>query len=290
MKNEQEPYSMLLPQNNVEGFDPNDLLVWIDSTDERGNATKALYMSAQAAMAWFFTVHPNGALIQEVAFLDATMATVLGKVFFDKDDPTPNATAFCTRRYDMNDKYNKDYVQNAGTCAIRKALGNCGFGTPFGAHETPFTSNTVVDTEDPVDGGVVARMAVPKVKPTASEPKKAEDAPKPQPAPESKTPERKAPEEAPKPEAPVAPVAEPVIISPPAPVAVKSSAPPPPKNFEEASKFIIGTGMHKGKTIEETYKEGGGDAIRSLHKMMKERFGRNNLITALEIFSEMKGC
>lgn len=80
--------------------------------------------------------------------------------------PAVQPNAFATRYRSDDNKFGKDYIQNAGTAAIRKALGNCGFGTPANAEYiegiTPLF--TAVDDEDaPVDSGVPTRIPVPPI-------------------------------------------------------------------------------------------------------------------------------
>ena len=52
----------LLPQYQVEGFDPNAVLTKIQDVDGNGQVTESLFMRFKPAAAWFFTIYPNGAM------------------------------------------------------------------------------------------------------------------------------------------------------------------------------------------------------------------------------------
>ena len=112
--------------NQVEGFDPR--LVTTCYKDADGNAR--MYLQAEPAMMWFRLKHPGGRLEQIVYRANDMMATVEGRVIDENGNLLANAFA---TRYHGDDQFGKDYIQNAGTAAIRKALGNCGFGTPANA-------------------------------------------------------------------------------------------------------------------------------------------------------------
>lgn len=146
--------------NAVDGFDP--CLVTACYRDEEGKSR--MYLQAEPAMLWFRLKHPNGRLEQVLTRANDQMATVEGRVIDSNGNLLANA--FATRYRSDDNKFGKDYIQNAGTAAIRKALGNCGFGTPANAEYiegiTPLF--TVVDDEDtPVDSGVPTRIPVPPI-------------------------------------------------------------------------------------------------------------------------------
>ena len=91
------------------------------------------------------------------------MATVEGRVIDENGNLLANAFA---TRYHADDQFGKDYIQNAGTAAIRKALGNCGFGTPANAEyiEGVTVCHEAAElTDAPVDDGVEAKIPVPPV-------------------------------------------------------------------------------------------------------------------------------
>lgn len=124
----------LLPQYNVEGFDPNSVLTKVVEKDALGNESASLFMKYAPAMAWFLTVYPDGCFNHQFNVLNERKATVTASIYRNAQDTRPAMTATCTRYYgeDENGRY---YEQNAVTAAYRKALGYLGFGTPLDAHE-----------------------------------------------------------------------------------------------------------------------------------------------------------
>lgn len=149
--------------NKVDGFNPSLLVTCYSSeTEDR------LYLQAEPAMVWFRLKHPKGRLEQIATRVNDAMATIEGRVY--DDDGNLLANAFVTRYRNDNDTYGKDYVQNAGTSAIRKALGNCGFGTPYGSQyiegitERVDLSKSGVTAELPVDNGrITPKFTVPGI-------------------------------------------------------------------------------------------------------------------------------
>lgn len=146
--------------NAVDGFDPR--LVTSCFQDAEGN--NRMYLQAEPAMLWFRLKHPGGRLEQIVYRANDQMATVEGRVIDENGNLLANAFA---TRYHSDDQFGKDYIQNAGTAAIRKALGNCGFGTPADAEyieDVTTVYKTTADLPDaPVDGGVLTNFPVPPV-------------------------------------------------------------------------------------------------------------------------------
>ena len=118
--------SVLANINAVEGFDPHMVTACYQDTEGNGR----MYLQAEFSMLWFRLKYPNGRLEQVLSRMNDQMATVEGRVY--DNDGNLLANAFVTR-YRGEEQFGKDYVQNAGTAAIRKALGNCGFGTPADA-------------------------------------------------------------------------------------------------------------------------------------------------------------
>lgn len=161
--------------NQVEGFDPR--LVTTCYKDADGNAR--MYLQAEPAMMWFRLKHPGGRLEQIVYRANDMMATVEGRVIDENGNLLANAFA---TRYHADDQFGKDYIQNAGTAAIRKALGNCGFGTPANAEyiEGVTVCHEAAElTDAPVDDGVEAKIPVPPVpreQEAVKEPKTLEEA------------------------------------------------------------------------------------------------------------------
>ena len=270
--------------NAVDGFDP--CLVTACYRDEEGKSR--MYLQAEPAMLWFRLKHPNGRLEQVLTRANDQMATVEGRVIDSNGNLLANA--FATRYRSDDNKFGKDYIQNAGTAAIRKALGNCGFGTPANAEYiegiTPLF--TAVDDEDaPVDSGVPTRIPVPPIPKEyqnqtpvmvedtpdtpAATPKTTKratrknakaEAPAPTPAPVPEKPAIQNPEPTPavKKEAPAKPAtapAQPPIPVPPTPTTAEVE----PKTLEEALAFKISVGRFSGKTMKEVVDSGSGAAI-----------------------------
>lgn len=52
----------LLPQYEIEGFDPNESLTVVQEIDEQGQVKETLFMRFQESLAWFLTVYPEGCL------------------------------------------------------------------------------------------------------------------------------------------------------------------------------------------------------------------------------------
>lgn len=270
--------------NAVDGFDP--CLVTACYRDEEGKSR--MYLQAEPAMLWFRLKHPNGRLEQVLTRANDQMATVEGRVIDSNGNLLANA--FATRYRSDDNKFGKDYIQNAGTAAIRKALGNCGFGTPANAEYiegiTPLF--TAVDDEDaPVDSGVPTRIPVPPIPKEyqnqtpvmvedtpdtpAATPKTTKratrknakaEAPAPTPAPVPEKPAIQNPEPTPavKKEATAKPAtapAQPPIPVPPTPTTAEVE----PKTLEEALAFKISVGRFSGKTMKEVVDSGSGAAI-----------------------------
>lgn len=113
-----ETLNRLARINEVEGFDPRLLVACYKNESGEEN----LYLPAEPAMLWFRLKYPHGRLEQVATRVTDSMATVEGRVF--DENGAMLANAFVTRYRSDTDQFGKDYVQNAGTCAIRKALGN----------------------------------------------------------------------------------------------------------------------------------------------------------------------
>lgn len=257
-----ETLNRLASINEVEGFDPTLLVACYKNESGEEN----LYLPAEPAMLWFRLKYPHGRLEQVATRVTDSMATVEGRVF--DENGAMLANAFVTRYRSDTDQFGRDYVQNAGTCAIRKALGNCGFGTPATAE---FIEGVTVvydrnaAPEQPVDSGAAVKRLTPP--PAPKKRKAAESAPAaetaPQPAPEKPAKPRDistaedvlpapAPAEAEKPK--TAPVPPPVMK--PAAQSVKT-----PSTLDEAMAFVVPTGRYAGKTFGQLIEEKENDAI-----------------------------
>lgn len=275
--------SVLSSLNAVEGFDPHMLTACFKN--EAGE--EHMYLQAEPAMLWFRLKYPHGRLEQSVVRVTDTSATIEGRVF--NDDGVMLANAFATRYYSNTDQYGRDYVQNAGTSAIRKALGIAGFGTPRDAEIIEGVTVIYEATsapEQPVDIGralpkrpvppvpkpVVAAPAPDNVPTTVAGPAPAAQAPAEEPK-KKNTPKRTA---APidediiptqsqvKPVAQAKPVATPPVSrpAPAAPTSPKPALSAAPSNLDEALAFTVPTGRFAGKTMKELLDEGEKDGIR----------------------------
>lgn len=217
--------------NQVEGFDPR--LVTTCYKDAEGNGR--MYLQAEPAMMWFRLKHPGGRLEQIVYRANDMAATVEGRVIDENGNLLANAFA---TRYHADDQFGKDYIQNAGTAAIRKALGNCGFGTPANAEyiEGITVCHEAAElTDAPVDDGVEAKIPVPPI------PKEVVET-NPQTEPE------------PKPEPAYTPIPVP-------PVPREQEIAKEPKTLEEALSFKVPCGRYGGQTMKQLLDSGNTVAI-----------------------------
>lgn len=267
--------SVLANINAVEGFDPHMVTACYQNTEGNGR----MYLQAEFSMLWFRLKYPNGRLEQVLSRMNDQMATVEGRVY--DNDGNLLANAFVTR-YRGEEQFGKDYVQNAGTAAIRKALGNCGFGTPADAvyieGVTPLFK-AAEDEDVPVDAGVQTRIPIPPVpkeyqqnaEPAPAAPKRGrKPAAKPAPAP--------APVAAPAPAATPAPNPIPIPPAPkPAPVGV-------PKTMEEAENFLIPFGAFHGMTMKDTLAKDGGARVINYIKD-SPRFAGQPIQVAAQMFA-----
>lgn len=242
--------SVLANINAVEGFDPHMVTACYQDTEGNGR----MYLQAEFSMLWFRLKYPNGRLEQVLSRMNDQMATVEGRVY--DNDGNLLANAFVTR-YRSEEQFGKDYVQNAGTAAIRKALGNCGFGTPADAvyieGVTPLFK-AAEDEDVPVDAGVQTRIPIPPV------PKEYQQNAEPAPA--------------------ATPAPNPIPIPPapkPAPVGV-------PKTMEEAENFVIPFGAFHGMTMKDTLAKDGGARVINYIKD-SPRFAGQPIQVAAQMFA-----
>ena len=250
--------SVLANINAVEGFDPHMVTACYQDTEGNGR----MYLQAEFSMLWFRLKYPNGRLEQVLSRMNDQMATVEGRVY--DNDGNLLANAFVTR-YRGEEQFGKDYVQNAGTAAIRKALGNCGFGTPADAvyieGVTPLFK-AAEDEDVPVDAGVQTRIPIPPV------PKEYQQNAAPAPAPVA----------APAPAATPAPNPIPIPPAPkPAPVGV-------PKTMEEVENFVIPFGAFHGMTMKDTLAKDGGARVINYIKD-SPRFAGQPIQVAAQMFA-----
>ncbi len=292
--------STLAGINAVEGFDPHMVTACYEDTEGNGR----MYLQAEFSMLWFRLKYPNGRLEQVLSRMNDQMATVEGRVY--DNDGNLLANAFVTR-YRGEGQFGMDYVQNAGTAAIRKALGNCGFGTPADAVYiegiTPLFK--AAENEDtPVDAGVQTRIPIPPVpkdyqqnaEPAPAAPKRgrkpaAKPAPAPTPVPTT------APEPA-KTETKATPA--PVPVAAPAPASAPATAPAPttipippapkpasvgvPKTMEEAENFVVSFGTFNGMTLKDTLAKDGGARVINYIKD-SPRFAGQPIQVAAQMFA-----
>lgn len=261
--------SVLANINAVEGFDPHMVTACYQDTEGNGR----MYLQAEFSMLWFRLKYPNGRLEQVLSRMNDQMATVEGRVY--DNDGNLLANAFVTR-YRGEEQFSKDYVQNAGTAAIRKALGNCGFGTPADAvyieGVTPLFK-AAEDEDVPVDAGVQTRIPIPPV------PKEYQQNAEPAPA-APKRGRKPAAKPAPAPAHAATPAPNPIPIPPapkPAPVGV-------PKTMEEAENFVIPFGAFHGMTMKDTLAKDGGARVINYIKD-SPRFAGQPIQVAAQMFA-----
>lgn len=261
--------SVLANINAVEGFDPHMVTACYQDTEGNGR----MYLQAEFSMLWFRLKYPNGRLEQVLSRMNDQMATVEGRVY--DNDGNLLANAFVTR-YRGEEQFGKDYVQNAGTAAIRKALGNCGFGTPADAvyieGVTPLFK-AAEDEDVPVDAGVQTRIPIPPV------PKEYQQNAEPAPA-APKRGRKPAAKPAPAPAPAATPAPNPIPIPPapkPAPVGV-------PKTMEEAENFVIPFGAFHGMTMKDTLAKDGGARVINYIKD-SPRFAGQPIQAAAQMFA-----
>lgn len=261
--------SVLANINAVEGFDPHMVTACYQDTEGNGR----MYLQAEFSMLWFRLKYPNGRLEQVLSRMNDQMATVEGRVY--DNDGNLLANAFVTR-YRGEEQFGKDYVQNAGTAAIRKALGNCGFGTPADAvyieGVTPLFK-AAEDEDVPVDAGVQTRIPIPPV------PKEYQQNAEPAPA-APKRGRKPAAKPAPAPAPAATPAPNPIPIPPapkPAPVGV-------PKTMEEAENFVIPFGAFHGMTMKDTLAKDGGARVINYIKD-SPRFAGQPIQVAAQMFA-----
>lgn len=261
--------SVLANINAVEGFDPHMVTACYQDTEGNGR----MYLQAEFSMLWFRLKYPNGRLEQVLSRMNDQMATVEGRVY--DNDGNLLANAFVTR-YRGEEQFGKDYVQNAGTAAIRKALGNCGFGTPADAVYVEGVTPLFKAAEDedvPVDAGVQTRIPIPPV------PKEYQQNAEPAPA-APKRGRKSAAKPAPTPAPAATPAPNPIPIPPapkPAPVGV-------PKTMEEAENFVIPFGAFHGMTMKDTLAKDGGARVINYIKD-SPRFAGQPIQVAAQMFA-----
>lgn len=129
-----EAIRVLKTINHVDGFDPN---LFLHKSTDKNDASKAhLYLPVDVARAWFYAKYPDGRIITQRLEYNAQKATVEAFLYASSADLAARsalANAAVTRFYNENDEYGKDYLQNAATAAIRKALSMRGFCAPLDA-------------------------------------------------------------------------------------------------------------------------------------------------------------
>lgn len=265
--------SVLANINAVEGFDPHMVTACYQNTEGNGR----MYLQAEFSMLWFRLKYPNGRLEQVLSRMNDQMATVEGRVY--DNDGNLLANAFVTR-YRGEEQFGKDYVQNAGTAAIRKALGNCGFGTPADAvyieGVTPLFK-AAEDEDVPVDAGVQTRIPIPPV------PKEYQQNAEPAPA-APKRGRKPAAKPAPAPVAAPAPAATPAPNPIPIPPAPKPAPVGVPKTMEEAENFLIPFGAFHGMTMKDTLAKDGGARVINYIKD-SPRFAGQPIQVAAQMFA-----
>ena len=253
----------LLPQYEIEAFDPNESLTVVQKIDEQGQVKETLFMRFQESLAWFLTVYPEGCLTHVFNKLDERKATVTASVYRSANDARAAATATCTRYYDesINGPY---YEQNAVTAAYRKALGYLGFGTPLDAHVCEGQKvASAVEVVEKSEAGVeipVPRPSVRNIESMLNTTQEPTAVPTPTPA-SVKPAEKKA---------------EPVKL---------------PTTLEEAKRVLLPAGEFKGLTIKAAAQAKGNPYIRWwADKCKAGRYAGSPFSKAVEIYCEFTGC
>ena len=129
---ENNKFSSLMPQRNVDGFDPMTALTKSEETNDNGQVVERYFLPTQVAMEWFLTVYPEGCFNHTVQITDRK-CIAHASIYRNVNDTRAAATATCTKMYDDTDA-GKFYEQNAVTAAYRKALEYLGFGAPIGVN------------------------------------------------------------------------------------------------------------------------------------------------------------
>lgn len=239
----------------VEGFDPKLLVACYKNETGEEN----LYLPAESSMLWFRLKYPHGRLEQVAVRITDTMATVEGRVFDENGGMLANA--FVTRYRSDTDPFGKDYVQNAGTCAIRKALGNCGFGTPLTAEFLEGVTEIYdknAAPEQPVDRGTIAKRPVPPV-PNRRQNTEKSIQPQHMPAGAEKVRNLSDVPDVARAQTAENPLKAQQSKTVPVPPPVMGTA---PSTLEEAMSFMVPTGRYAGKTFAQLVAEKENDAIR----------------------------
>ena len=247
--------------NEVPGFCPETLCVcYADEQEER------MYLPADAAMMWFRLAHPNGKLEQLFVRGNDNYAVVEGRVYDENGSLLANA--FVTRWHTENSQYGADFLQNAGTSAIRKALGNAGFGTPADACFIEGITPKIEagKGEEPVDSGKTVKLSPPP----APQRKKRSDEKKENAEDDIISTQSNAAKESshgsPENEAPAAPAPVPAPVQKPVPAPIPTQAPAvvkdTPFTMEDAMAFVVPGGRYAGKTFKEIIDGGDMDAIK----------------------------
>lgn len=249
----------LLPQYEIEGFDPNECLTVVQEIDGEGQVKETLFMRFQESLAWFLTIYPDGCLNHVFNNLNERKATVTASVYRHVNDARPAATATCTRFFDesINGPY---YEQNAITAAYRKALGYLGFGTPLDAHvcEGQKVVNAV-EVVEKSEAGVeipIPRPSARNIESISEEKEKSAEQPVANPAEEKK------------------------------PETVKM-----PTTLEDAKQVLVPAGEFKGQTIEVAAQAKGDSYIRWwADKIKSGRYAGSPFAKAVAIYCEFTGC
>lgn len=135
---------------DITKFNPLDFLIDIEDP-KTGETSK--YLEVRNRILWFWSVYPNGRLIQKATITD-TYVQVESEVYFDRNADKPESNGFAMRWF--NDHSEKT-LEWAETTAIGRALNNCGFGTQYSGD----------DLEEPEPANAGIPTSIPKAKPEA---------------------------------------------------------------------------------------------------------------------------
>lgn len=243
--------------NAVEGIYPETMTVCYQGDD----GSMSLYLPAEPAMLWFRAKHPNGRLEQIITKLNDSYAIVEGRVFDGNGAMLANAFVM---RYRGDDEYGKNYIQNAGTSAIRKALGNCGFGTPMNSRYVEGVTKIQQCSSAPVDAGVVIKPPVPPIPQSVPNSSQRTQPPVDNIMVEDDTSseEKKHNESANEKDGKEVKRQNPNMPTPPAPVVQAAQSQSAVETLKDALAFTITVGRCKGKTFQDLIDEKQYQAIR----------------------------
>lgn len=124
-----EEVEQIRNMNKVEGFDPKKYMRQIQ---KEGEETQ-YYLDVVFRKLWFRLKNPEGKIVKKILKLTDQVAIVEAKVYLNRDDEEDNylANAFAQKYASADDQFGKKYVELAETAAVGRALSDAGFGLQF---------------------------------------------------------------------------------------------------------------------------------------------------------------